>query len=147
MPTLQFATSTQEAKRLSLLYKKGVLHRIRRGIYIDTEDKNEITKTLESKWPQIASYVFDDPIAIARTAAEGRPAGGRVYLLTDKVTTTRVVEVGHLKLNIDPGNNSLAVDPFALDLRRSNQARYLLEKNSWLKVGRKRFSQNYWVAG
>ena len=127
MPTLHFAKGTQAAKKLAARCQKGDLHRIRRGIYIDTQDQDEITKTLESKWPQIACYVFDKPIAIARTAAERKPAAGRLYLATSNVNKTRTVKVGHLKLNIDPGNNSLGVEPFALNMRRSNQARYLME--------------------
>jgi len=126
MPKI-YLSNTQESKKLVNQYQKGDLHRIKRGIYIDTHDKDEIAKTLENKWPQIACYVFDDPVAIARTAAEGRPAAGRLYFATSNVTKTRTVKVGHLKLNIEPGNNSLAIEPFVLDMRRSNQARYLME--------------------
>lgn len=149
MPRLQFARDTQEAKRLSGLYKKGELHRIRRGIYIDTKDEKEIAKTLEKKWPQIACYVFNEPIAIARTAVEAKPAVGRLYLVTDKVTRSRVVEVGHLKLSIEPGNNNLAVEPFVLDMRRSNQARYLLEnlKSSRLDKRERKTLGPKWVEG
>ena len=127
MPTLHFATGTQAAKKLGARCQKGDLHRIRRGIYIDTQDQDEITKTLESKWPQIACYVFDNPIAIAKTAEERKPAAGRLYLATSNVNKTRMVKVCHLKLNIYPGNNSLGVEPFVLNMRRSNQARYLME--------------------
>lgn len=127
MPTLQFATDTQESKRLALLHKKGTLHRIRRGIYIDSEDKYEVAKVIENNWHQIAAYLYEGSIAIARTAAEGKPASGRVYLATDKVTKERVVKVDGLELSIEPGNSKLAVEPFVLDMKRSSHARYLLE--------------------
>ena len=127
MARLFFARGQQQAKKLAYRYQKGELNRIRRGIYVDVENEDEVAKTLESKWYEIARYIFVEPIAIARTAVELKPAGGRLYLVSSRVTARRTVDVGHLRFDIEPGNDKLGVEQFTLEMKRSNQARYMLE--------------------
>ena len=97
MAKLFFARGEKQAKKLAYQYQKGELNRIRRGIYVDVENEDEVAKTLESKWYEIARYIFVEPIAIARTAVELKPAGGRLYLVSSRVTARRTVDVGHLR--------------------------------------------------
>ena len=51
--------SSEEAQKASRLAAKGKLHRIRKGIYIDTDDTEEITNTLNNKWMEVACKIFD----------------------------------------------------------------------------------------
>ncbi len=119
--------SSEEAQKASRLAAKGELHRIRRGIYIDTSDAEEITKTLNNKWMEIACKIFDGLVAVARTAAELKPAEGRLYFVSGKLKSPRTVQVGHLNFSISPGNTDQGVEQVSLEMRRSNPARYCLE--------------------
>jgi len=119
--------SSEEAQKASRLAAQGKLHRIRKGIYINTSDTEEITKTLNSKWMEIACKIFDGPVAVARTAAELRPAEGRLYFVSGKLKSPRTVQVGHLNFSISPGNTDQGVEQVSLEMRRSNPARYCLE--------------------
>jgi hypothetical protein len=119
--------SGEETKKASRLVAKGELYRVRQGIYIDTPDPEEITKTLNDKWMEVACNIFDSPVAVARTAAELKPAGGRLYFVSSKLKARRAVRVRHLNFDISPGNASLGVEQASLDIKRSNPARYCLE--------------------
>jgi hypothetical protein len=119
--------SSEEAQKASRLAAQGKLHRIRKGIYIDTSDTEEITKTLNNKWMEIACKIFDGPVAVARTAAELRPAEGRLYFVSSKLLSPRTVQVGHLNFSISHGSTDQGVEQVSLELRRSNPARYCLE--------------------
>ncbi len=119
--------SKEEAKKASRLATKGELFRIRNGIYIDTNDPEEITRTLNNKWMEVAGNIFADPVAVARTAVELKPAGGRLYFVSSKLKRRRTVEVEHLKFDISPGNTDQGVEQIGLEMRRSNPARYCLE--------------------
>lgn len=133
-----------EAKKLAARFKKGELNRIRKGIYIDSFDNDVITRTLENKWGKIARYIFCDPLAIARTAAELKPAEGRLYFVSGKLTGRRTVKVGHLHFDIGPGNVKLGIERFSFDLNKSNRARTCLENlvSSW---GNKKTLGPEWV--
>lgn len=126
MATLFFPHGA-EAKKLANRYKKGELNRIRKGIYIDSFDDAEITRTLENNWPQIACFLFGEPLAVARTAAELKPAEGKLYFVSGELTGRRMIEVGHLRFNIAPGNVGLGSQQFTFDLKKSNRARCCLE--------------------
>jgi len=119
--------SSEEAQKASRDAAQGKLHRIRKGIYIDTNVPEETTKTLNNKWMEVACKIFDGPVAVARTAAELRPAKGRLYLVSSKLRSPRIVQVGHLSFSISPGNTEQGVEQVGLEMRRSNQARYCLE--------------------
>ena len=119
--------SSEEAQKASRLAAQGKLHRIRNGIYIDTSDTEEITKTLDNKWMDIACRIFDGPVAVARTAAELKPAEGHLYFVSNKLKAPRTVPVGHLNFYISPGNAEKGVGHVSLEIRRSNPARYCLE--------------------
>ena len=70
--------SGKDAKKASRLAAKNELHRIRQGVYIDTHDPAEIAKTLDNSWMEVACNIVDEPIAVARTAVELKPAGNRL---------------------------------------------------------------------
>ena len=63
-----FFPSSKEAQKASRLAAKGELFRIRNGIYIDTHDPEEITKTLNNNWMEVACNIFDGPVAVASVA-------------------------------------------------------------------------------
>ena len=119
--------SSEEAQKASRLAANGKLHRIRRGIYIDTSDAEEITKTLNNKWMEVACKIFDSPVAVARTAAELTPAEGQLYFVSSKLGAPRTTEVGHLKFYISPGDTDQGVQQVSLEMKRSNPTRYCLE--------------------
>jgi len=119
--------SSKEAQKASRLAAKGELFRIRKGIYIDTNDPEEITKTLNSNWMEVACKIIDGPVAVARTAVELKPAEGRLYFVSSKLKAHRAVKVWHLNFDISPGNTHLGVEQISLEMKRSNPARYCLE--------------------
>lgn len=126
MNKLYFPTK-DEAQKASRRFAKGKLYRIRNGIYIATHDTDEIAKALENQWMELACHLFDSPVAIARTAAELRPAEGRLYFASSVLKKQRTVEVGHLKLTVSPGNTDQGVEQVGMEMRRSIPARYYLE--------------------
>ena len=72
--------SSDEAREASRLHVRGKLHRIRKGVYIDTSTQADITRTLNNKWMDIACHLFDEPVAVARTAVELTPAEGQIQI-------------------------------------------------------------------
>jgi hypothetical protein len=119
--------SGEEIQKAYKLTAKGEWNRIRNGIYIESQDSDEITKALDNDWMEVASNIFDDPVAVARTAAELKPAEGRLYFVSNKLSSTRVVKVGHLEFVISHGNTDRGVQQVGLDMTRSKPARYCLE--------------------
>ena len=119
--------SSENAQKASRLAAQGRLHRIRNGIYTDTSDSEEITKTLNSKWMDVACKLFDGPVAVARTASELKPAGGRLYFVSSKLKAPRTTQVGHLVFHISPGDTDHGVEQIHLEMSRGNPARYCLE--------------------
>lgn len=83
MANLYFPADTADAKRLSKLYRQGKLHRIRQGIYIDGNAISELESTLNSRWYEVAGFLFKRPVATHRTAEELRPEQGRIYLTAE----------------------------------------------------------------
>ena len=122
-----YFSSGPDAKKLALLRKRGELHRIRRGIYIDTDDPDEIARILDTQWPDIACYLYGETVAVARTAAELKPSEGRLYCVSGALSGKRTIEVGHLLFNIAPGVVDEGVEQFTLNMKRSNPARMCLE--------------------
>ena len=119
--------SKEQTKRAARLVGKGELHRIRNGIYINTDDQEEITKTINNNWVDIACKIFDFPVAVARTAAELIPAKGRLYFVSSKLKKQRNVEVGHLIFSISPGDTDHGVTQLSPEMKSSTPARYCLE--------------------
>jgi len=119
--------SSEEAQKASRLAAQGKLHRIRKGIYTDTSDSEEVTKTLNNKWMDVACKIFDGPVAVARTASELGPAEGRLYFVSSKLKASRTTQVGHLNFYISPGDTDHGVERIHPELRRSNPVRYCLE--------------------
>lgn len=126
MTKLYFPTS-EESQKVARRAAKGELQRIRKGIYIATSDSEEVTRALNNEWMDVASYIFPKPVAVARTAAELRPAEGRLYFVSSQLKQRRTVTVGHLKFDIAPGNTAVEVEQFSLNMKRSSPARFCLE--------------------
>jgi fido (protein-threonine AMPylation protein) len=126
MAQLTFS-SREDSHSVTRLAEKGVLHRIRRGIYIDTDDEHEVANTLDNKWMDIACHIFSEPIAVARTAAALKPAKGRLYFASNKIRKRRKVQIKHLVFDISPGNTDQGVQQLTPVFRRSKPARYCLE--------------------
>jgi len=125
--TKLFFSHGPEAKKLAIRYSKGELQRIRKGIYIDSFNENDIKQTLENNWHQVACYLFDSPLIVARTAAELKPAKGNLYFVSAELTGRRTVTVQHLNFNIVPGNTTTGTLQFSVNLKKSNRARMCLE--------------------
>ena len=119
--------SGKETQKAYKLTAKGEWTRLRNGIYIESKDSDEIAKALDNDWMEVASNIFDDPVVVARTAAELRPAEGRLYFVSNKLRSPRVVKVGHLEFVIAHGNIDRGVQQVSLDMKRSKPARYCLE--------------------
>jgi len=122
-----YFSSGADAKKMARRKARGELYSIRRGIYIDTDDPDETRRTLDAQWPDIACYLYGETVAVARTAAELRPASGRLYCISGKLSGKRTVEVGHLLFDIAPGVVNEGVEQFTPNMKRSNQARMCLE--------------------
>ena len=122
-----FFPSGKDAKKASRLAAKNELHRIRQGIYIDTHDPDEIAKTLDNNWMEVACNIFDEPVAVARTAVELKPAGNRLYFVSSTLKARRNVDVGHLNFDISPGDTGQGIQQLGLEIKRSTPARYCLE--------------------
>jgi len=129
MATLYFVTDDDSQRELRNAYRAGKLFRIRKGIYIDTDNEAVINKTIINQWYRIAQFLFKGSIAAFRTADELRPMNMRVYLLTENLKR-RTVTVGPVKFIVDTGNTSIGVEPFQPEMMRSNPARLLLENLS-----------------
>ena len=119
--------SSKESQKASRLAAQGKWHRIRNGIYIDTTNPDEITRTLNNQWMAIACKIADSPVAVARTAVELKPAEGSLYFVSSKIKSPKKVPVGHLSFYISPGNTDQGTEPVSLNMQRSSQARYCLE--------------------
>lgn len=126
MANLYFATDPATRDHLGRRYRRGELSRIRQGIYIDDHDNREIENTLTTQWPEIAEYLFGQPVAVFRTAAELRPAAGRLYLAVEGAAR-RTVAVGPLRFIVSSGTVDRGVEPFLPGMKRSNPPRQLLE--------------------
>ncbi|NRB42644.1 MAG: Fic family protein [Pseudomonadales bacterium] len=116
-------TTAEASKRI----KKGELTRIRNGIYVDTQNNEEIIKTLNNKWMEVACFISNQSVAIARTAATLLPADNHIYLESGELKKRRTTLVGHLKFDISPGNSLDGIEPITMRFKRSNLARYCLE--------------------
>lgn len=139
--------SSKETQKAYRLTAKGEWNRIRNGIYIDSYDSIEITRTLNNHWMEVACKIFDDPVAVARTATELKPAEGRLYFVSNKLKSPRVVKVGHLEFVVSHGNVDQGVEQVSLNMKRSKPARYCLE-NLALSRGNensKKTLGNQWV--
>ncbi|MFT5140950.1 MAG: hypothetical protein ACI9H8_002131 [Lysobacterales bacterium] len=126
MANLIFSTK-ENSHSVTRLAEKGTLHKIRRGIYIDTHDEEEIVRTLNNKWMEVACYIFNKPVAVARTAAELKPADGYLYFTSSNIKKRRTVHIAHLVFDVSPGSTEQGVQQLTLELRTSKPARYLLE--------------------
>ena len=129
MPNLYFATDRKTRDSLRNAYRRGDLFRIRQGIYTDYSDRNAVETTLQQQWYKVAKYLFNDAIAVFRTAAELKPVNGRVYLMVPDLQR-RTVKVGRLEFMVDSGVVDKGVEPFVPEMSRSNPARQMLENLS-----------------
>jgi len=126
MAKLYFATDPKRGAVLSKQYRYGELHRIRAGVYSDSADPQDIEQLLNSRWADLAQYLFDNPVAVFRTAVELKPHQNHLYLTADGLKR-RILKVEDLWIHIEPGSTGIGVEPFLFNMRRSNVARQLLE--------------------
>ena len=119
--------SSEEMQKAQRLAAKGEWTRVRNGIYTELSDPDEISRALNNEWMGVASKIFEDPVAVARTAAELKPAEGRLYFVSNKLKSPRVVKVEHLEFVIAHGNTDQGVQQLGLNLSGSRPARYCLE--------------------
>jgi Fic/DOC family len=146
MAILYLATDTETRRDLQKRYNKGELYRVRNGVYVDTDIQEEVERTILSNWIDIANFLFDDAIAVFRTAAELKPHNHRAYLMVAD-GERRTVKVGPLKLTIEAGVIDQGVEPFDPKMQRSNVPRQLLENLtlSRAKSGDKKTLGQEWV--
>jgi Uncharacterized conserved protein len=126
MSTLYFVTDRKSRDSLRNGYRRGELFRIRQGIYIDSSNKNDVENILNQQWYKIAKYLFEDAIAVFRTAVELKPVEGRIYLLV-RGLKRRTVTVGPLQFVVDSGIVDKGIEPFVPEMNRSNLPRQWLE--------------------
>jgi len=133
MANLYIATDITTRDAHQRRFRKGELFRVRKGIYVDTDDQGETDKLILKQWVRIANYLFEQAIAVYRTASELRPVEGRVYLAIAHNQTgkaedqRRTVTVGPLVLIVEAGVIDTGVEPFTPDMQRSTLPRQLLE--------------------
>lgn len=146
MASLYLVTGIASRNALQKRFRRGELTRVRKGIYADTNDEADIKNTILSEWVTIATYLFEDAVAVFRTAAELKPFKDRVYLMVAE-GARRTVAVGPLKLTIESGVVDQGVEPFHPDMNRSNLHRQLLENLtlSRAKSGSKKTLGQDWV--
>ena len=126
MAILYLATDAVIRKELQRYFRRGGLTRIRKDVYVDTDDIVEIEDTLREEWVRVANFLFVDPLAVYRTAVELRPVNNRVYLMV-ATGARRTVDVGPVQFTILAGDIEHGVEPLGLEMKRSNLARQLLE--------------------
>lgn len=126
MSKLYFSTDKVSRDSLTKRYRRGELFRIRQGIYIDIGDVADVENILTAQWYRVAAFLFEDPVAVYRTAVELSPADGRVYLAVEGLKRRSVI-VGPLQFIVAPGVVDKGVEPFVPEMNRSNRPRQLLE--------------------
>ena len=122
MANLYFVTDKKSRDSLRNSYRRGELFRIRQGIYVDSSGKNDVENILNQQWYKIAKYLFEDAIAVFRTAVELRPVEGRIYLMV-RGLKRRTVTVGPLQFVVDSGIVDKGMEPFVPEMNRSNLPR------------------------
>jgi len=147
MATLYLATDAETQITLRKRFRRGELFRVRKDIYVDTDDKEEMEKTVLGQWSNIANFLFGNAVAVYRTADELKPFKGRVYLMVAN-GQRRTVAVGPLKLTIEAGVIDQGIERFCVEMERSNLPRRLLENLtlSRAKSGAKKTLGQEWVA-
>ena len=146
MTNLYLAINEEARRDLQKRYNRQELYRVRNGIYVDTDVPEEVENITLNKWIEIANFLFDNPIAVYRTAAELGPHNHRVYLMV-AVGERRSVQVGPLKLTIEAGIIDKGIELFDPNMQRSNVPRQLLENLtlSRAKSGDKKTLGAEWV--
>ena len=146
MAILYLATDAVIRKELQRYFRRGGLTRIRKDVYVDTDDIVEIEDTLREEWVRVANFLFVDPLAVYRTAVELRPVNNRVYLMV-ATGARRTVDVGPVQFTIEAGDIEHGVEPLGLEMKRSNLARQLLENltSTRTKPGSKKKLGYEWV--
>ena len=146
MASLFLATDAAIRKELQRHFRRGRLTRVRKDVYVDTDDIVEIEDLLREEWVRIANFLFVDPLAVYRTAVELRPANNRVYLMV-ATGTRRTVAVGSVQFTVEAGDIEHGFERFGLEMKRSTLARRLLENltSTRTKPGSKKKLGHEWV--
>jgi hypothetical protein len=112
------------SRRISQDVKKGTLRKLAPRLYsynlIDTPEK-----IILRNWYQILSLLFPGGILSYRSAVEGRPANGHIFIT---YSYTRNVKLPGLTIHLlDGSDNPAGIIPFFQNLQRSGEARAFLE--------------------
>ena len=112
------------SRRISQELKAGLLRKLAPRLYTNnlTDDPQKIVLR---NWYQVLSLLFPGSILSYRSAIEGRPAGGHIFLT---YTYTRTVKLPGLTVHLLEGpENAAGTMPFFQNLYRSNEERAFLE--------------------
>lgn len=131
MPTLFFPEDNLASNRLSKQVAAGRLWRVRPGVYIDTDNDEEVTKTLHQRWHEVVHALCPKgTVAAYRTAHELRPIEGQIFLAAPINRRRKIVIHDSLTLHVLPAPTEMGTEPFVPHLFRSNPARQCLENLS-----------------
>jgi len=121
-----FPRDSADAKRLAKAVSKGVLKRIRQGIYTDA-DWADIPQLIDNKWYEIVIHLYPGAIVSHATAALLSPQHKVVHITANVKVRKKVPISDALTIEVHPGDTTQLTQPFMPALLRSTPARYLLE--------------------
>ncbi len=135
---LIFPSDSAESKRLSHRARQGKITQVRRGLYIDSTNREVVAQAVTANWMKIVrSFCPEGTIAAYRTAQELVPVEGEVFVVSPVKHNRRVPIGDYLVINIFPGDVQGGIEPMAIDMHRSAPARLCLE-NLTRSSGRRR---------
>lgn len=133
MSKLYFSTDTNEAKRLSRLFKQNKLRRLYRGIYCDNL-VDPIENIIKRNWMSILTHIVPEGILSHRTAIDLRPTpynGEAIVFVTGHYH--KMKKLPGLIIKIIKGNINDHLEQVLPNLARSNVPRFLLENLTIVK--------------
>lgn len=106
----------------------GVLRRIYSGVYTSVLDL-PLESVVLRNWGEIASHLLPGGVVSFRSAREGRPVDGRLYITRGR--TPRTIEMPGLNIRVVPGKGAVtegsAQDAPYKSLFMASEVRWLLE--------------------
>jgi uncharacterized protein (UPF0297 family) len=127
MSKLLFAKDTNEAKRLSNLYRQKKLRRIYRGIYTD-DLESPIEGIVLRHWMQMLPHIVSNGILSFRTAIDLKPSqfkGQAIVFVTSSYSKT--IALPGLLIKVLKGNSKDHTEQLLPNIAKSNTPRMLLE--------------------
>jgi hypothetical protein len=126
MAVLIFPKDNNDAKRLAKAVTKGVLKRIRQGIYTDATWE-EVPQLLHNKWHDVVHALYPKAVASHVTAALLMPQNNVVHITANVKVRKQIPISDALIIEVHPGDVTQLIQPFLPTLFRSAPARFLLE--------------------